>query len=272
MKVILSRKGFDSSAGGHASPILPDGTMLSLPIPSSHDSLSYDAISTANGRSLAEVLSDLGGKARIAGKGAHLDPDLKAEARPRLPGWRPSLGQIGAASGHLRNQGVGPGDLFLFYGWFRPTEVVAGRLRFLATGDGFHAIYGYMQVDEVIRTAAGDPVPNWLRDHPHCSVHRIGEMNNAIYVSRATLDWETKMPGAGTFKFSPALLLSKPGMSRSCWALDPAIFCGVTISYHSQEAWRDGFFKSYPRAQEYVIAADERVKAWARQLVGGLVS
>ena len=33
MKVILSRKGFDSSNGGCPSPILPDGTLLSLPIP-----------------------------------------------------------------------------------------------------------------------------------------------------------------------------------------------------------------------------------------------
>jgi len=34
MKVILSRKGFDSASGGHPSPILPDGTLLSIPIPS----------------------------------------------------------------------------------------------------------------------------------------------------------------------------------------------------------------------------------------------
>ena len=34
MKVILSRKGFDSSFGGYPSPILPDGTLISLPIPS----------------------------------------------------------------------------------------------------------------------------------------------------------------------------------------------------------------------------------------------
>jgi len=33
MKVILSRKGFDSGYGGFPSPVLPDGTMLSLPIP-----------------------------------------------------------------------------------------------------------------------------------------------------------------------------------------------------------------------------------------------
>ncbi|RIE11762.1 hypothetical protein SMC3_08215 [Candidatus Cryosericum hinesii] len=35
MRVILSRKGFDSGYGGWASPILPDGRMLSLPIPAS---------------------------------------------------------------------------------------------------------------------------------------------------------------------------------------------------------------------------------------------
>lgn len=33
MKIILSRKGFDSSNGGQPNPIMPDGTLLSLPIP-----------------------------------------------------------------------------------------------------------------------------------------------------------------------------------------------------------------------------------------------
>ncbi|HEC37763.1 hypothetical protein LCGC14_0459890 [marine sediment metagenome] len=34
MKIILSRKGFDSQFGGEGSPILPDGTLLSFSIPS----------------------------------------------------------------------------------------------------------------------------------------------------------------------------------------------------------------------------------------------
>ena len=33
MKIILSRKGFDSASGGLCNPILPDGTLLSMPIP-----------------------------------------------------------------------------------------------------------------------------------------------------------------------------------------------------------------------------------------------
>src|SRR5437763_11628659 len=32
-KIILSRKGFDSAAGGCASPVLPDGRLVSFPIP-----------------------------------------------------------------------------------------------------------------------------------------------------------------------------------------------------------------------------------------------
>ena len=33
MKLSLSRKGFDSGTAGVPSPIFPDGSMLSLPIP-----------------------------------------------------------------------------------------------------------------------------------------------------------------------------------------------------------------------------------------------
>ena len=34
MKVIFSRKGFDWSNGNSPSPVTPDGTLLSIPIPS----------------------------------------------------------------------------------------------------------------------------------------------------------------------------------------------------------------------------------------------
>ncbi|MBA3801209.1 MAG: hypothetical protein H0X18_19410 [Geodermatophilaceae bacterium] len=41
MKLILSRKGFDSAAGGCPSPILEDGSMLSLPIPDRTSPIRY---------------------------------------------------------------------------------------------------------------------------------------------------------------------------------------------------------------------------------------
>ena len=42
MKVVLSRKGMDSRAGGIPSPILPDGTLLSLPIPNEKSGVPYN--------------------------------------------------------------------------------------------------------------------------------------------------------------------------------------------------------------------------------------
>lgn len=44
MKIILSRKGFDSENGGYPSPILPDGSLLSIPIPFAYNNNLYKPI------------------------------------------------------------------------------------------------------------------------------------------------------------------------------------------------------------------------------------
>ena len=61
MKIILSRKGFDDSNGGCASPILPDGTMLSMPIPSVEDDILYDQLQY-NGINYADILKQINPK------------------------------------------------------------------------------------------------------------------------------------------------------------------------------------------------------------------
>jgi len=104
MKIIFSRKGVDSSFGGVASPILPDGTLLSLPIPRS-SSISYNQLNI-NGQSLGPIVKDLT-KGKIMGEDSlHLDPDLRASMYPRRPGWRPLFGQRGAHQRHLHHHGV----------------------------------------------------------------------------------------------------------------------------------------------------------------------
>lgn len=42
MKIIMSRKGFDSGYGGVASPIFSDRSMVSLPIPARWSVKSYE--------------------------------------------------------------------------------------------------------------------------------------------------------------------------------------------------------------------------------------
>ncbi|WP_410330269.1 hypothetical protein [Marinobacter sp.] len=45
VRLILSRKGFDSSAGGCPSPVLPDASLCVLPIPDSVSRIRYDEVS-----------------------------------------------------------------------------------------------------------------------------------------------------------------------------------------------------------------------------------
>ena len=73
MKIILSRKGFDSANGGIVSPIFEDGAMISFPIPS-NDVDSYDSL-YYNGVRYSQILHDLRYK---GGDHCHVDPDLKA--------------------------------------------------------------------------------------------------------------------------------------------------------------------------------------------------
>ena len=94
MKIILSRKGFDNSNGGCPSPILPDGTMLSMPIPSDdnvkYEDLMYDNIS------YLKLLENLNPKCTYGC--CHLDPDIRDNARKTKPSnWKPALGQNGSA-------------------------------------------------------------------------------------------------------------------------------------------------------------------------------
>ena len=125
MKIILSRKGFDAENGGTASPVMPDGTMLSLPIPCQYDQ-SYNSM-FYHDKSYADIIIDLKAKKCLSDCG-HLDPDLRRDTRKSIPsGWVPIFGQADAAESHLENQGVTVGDLFMFFGWFRETEIINVR-------------------------------------------------------------------------------------------------------------------------------------------------
>jgi len=268
MKVILSRKGFDSSVGGCASPILPDGRLVSLPIPTSMDHVSYASLRSPCGRSYFQLLKELGGESGIAGRGAHVDPVLERPDHVELSNqrWRASLGQIGAAAGHLRNQGVGVGDLFLFYGWFRHTLEVSGRLQY-ARDPGVHLIFGYLEVGEVMPFTRQRTIPEWLSHHPHAHPARRAISTNTLYLARDRLSRADECAGAGVLKFDERRVLTASGLTRGRWRLDRRLFGNACISYHDESAWKDGYFQSYPRAQEYVIEANEAIAHWAYELI-----
>ena len=168
MRIILSRKGFDSSAGGCPNPIFPDGSVLALPIPDPHSTIRYRDVAFG-GSDLGLLVHQLTAGRVRGSHGAHLDPDVAPGDFPRQPGWRPLFGQMGAAQGHLDRQGVGLGDLFLFFGLFRQVERLRRRWRFRPGTRAHHRIWGWFQVGASHRVEAMPAEARaWAAYHPHC--------------------------------------------------------------------------------------------------------
>lgn len=165
MKVILSRKGFDSTAGGCPSPIV-DGRPYSLPIPArTRTRVCYGDLPNDVGSILCSVTND----DTWAERHCHLDPDLDAQAMKRRPGWRGALGQVGRAQRHLRNQAVADGDLFLFFGLFRAVRHVNGRWRF--EGASEHRVFGWLQIESIV-TVGENPADACISVACRSSAHR----------------------------------------------------------------------------------------------------
>ena len=257
MKVILSRKGFDSCYGGYPSPILPDGRMISLPIPSSEDSICYKDLKIQN-KNLYELMRELFSKIKINGKWVelteqttcHLDPDIYHFLIDRDKEWTPLFGQCKAAQSHLENKNVTEGDLFLFFGSFRKTKYDRenrGKLGFDSEDREKHIIFGYFQIGKIIKVNEGTKLPRWMLYHPHTIRERRKVKNNTIYVARKRLSWNSSLPGAYFFNYSKNLVLTKEGCPKSYWNL-PTFFRNLKISYHSNNSWKsDGTFKSAGR-------------------------
>lgn len=283
MKLVLSRKGFDSQNGGMASPILPDGRLLPLPIPSRYDHNTMADVSYL-GSNGAAILADLShGKCNLKTR-IHLDPDLERADGRHFPGWRPLFGQAGAAQGHLRKQGVGVGDVFLFFGWFRSVEQDAGKWRYVPTAPDLHILFGWIEVGEVIpiltgREAALTRMP-WIADHPHMSSGHYNAVSlNTLYVAARQSKWLSSSSGGGRFRrYDNALRLTVSNSDkRSLWSLPAWFMPGDSrrlMSYHSNlKLWTlDGDLvrlQSVAKGQEFVLDMNYYPEAerWLSKLI-----
>lgn len=251
--------------------------MVSLPIPDRRSPVRYRDI-TWRGRDLGALVERLTGGAQTARSGAHLDPDLRSEALPRAAGWRPALGQAGAAQGHLRNQRVGPGDLFLFWGLYREVDAAlrwVGRPRHVLWG--WLAVGAVTGVDGVVRPALSDRAWAWAAAHPHLALPP--DPSNTLYLASDALELGgVRVPGAGVFgTFDPSRQLTGPGAATpSVWRL-PAAFLpssGPALSHHEDAGrWsRDGgaaILRVAGRGQEFVLDADRcpGVRDWVAGLL-----
>jgi hypothetical protein len=281
MKIIFSRKGFDSGYGKIPSPILEDGSLLPLPIPSAEDADTMASVH-AHRIDLDGLLHDLSGGKHSIQTRIHHDPEL-LDHRGHQRNWRPALGQTGAAYGHLAKQGVGPGDVFLFFGWFRQVERAGGRWRYVHAAPNLHVLFGWLEIDEVLpivlereRCLSTHPA---IATHPHvASPEHYNHRNNHLYLGTERSRFVPRRHGGGYFdRFTPQLQLTAPGATRTLWRV-PGWMVPTpgrrALTYHDDPArWTLGaghaLLQSVGKGQEFVLHCNDYPEAhdWLSGLI-----
>ncbi len=260
-KVILSRKGFDSGYGGAPSPVF-DGKLVPLPIPEAGSGVFYkDLVFPGTDRSLLQAMQSLG---IVQFSECHFDPDIfpLAYGYSRPPEWGPSFGQSGASAGLLRNRNVGPGDLFLFFGWFREAIASEGNFVWVREQKDFHAVWGYLRVSAVLNQRAQIARYGY---HPHAAKQYLADPSNTLFIG-SERDY-------GVFRYSDHLVLSDraEGNTKNCWRL-PIAFKGFLKTNNFRQTGEDEesvFFTIVGRTpQELLIVDDPAISEWAEHLIG----
>ena len=241
-RIVLSRKGFDKSAGGFASPIFSDGRMVSLPIPENAKypsvTLRFNDLGSSDdrGAGISSIIDRLPRPFDVSSK-VHLDPDLRPALRPKN-GDDPLgyFGQESRAMTELQSHGVcdpSNDSLFLFYGWFKGVrEEHDGRLRYHSARRGElqthsqHVIWGWLQIEEKpkwIPTGELDPSLLHIDYHPHIE-GRARRKNNYIFKGRERLSFVENVAGAGVFSHLDRdlrLTCENEINKRSSWVVPP---------------------------------------------------
>ncbi|GAA5047271.1 hypothetical protein GCM10023208_03470 [Erythrobacter westpacificensis] len=197
----------------------------------------------------------LGELARAASRGKLGATDLCHHDPMFLHDGRAILGQCGAAQTHLERQGVGAGDVFVFFGLFREEG-----------GKPHHRIFAYLEVEEVLPLT--DAPPARVEELERLGVpHAIGlhAANDTAYLGN----------GCTAARASDALRLTVPEGPPSLWQV-PGWLRETGLSYHDRaDRWREGDrLQSVARGQEFVADIGERgdAREWLAAIIAEIES
>jgi hypothetical protein len=238
LRIIFSRKGFDTGSGGAPSPII-NGKPISLPIPTERRSVTtYEQLGLGD---LVEKMT----RSKIA-------RDRLCHDDPMFVGGQAIFGQCSAAQSHLKNQGVGVGDVFLFFGLFADET----------SGEWHHRIFGYMRIDDIMSRPSATVPFHELDDLPRVHPHTLGEWNanNTIY----------RGIGRNANVADDDLRLTQPGGPLQRWKV-PTWLKDTGLSYHGKyERWvGTDRLEIVGRGQEFVadIGAQSRPRRWLDKII-----
>ena len=262
----------------------PNGTPIPLPIPTGWSPTRFDDVRWQGG-TLGPIVEKLTGGRVGRTDRCHLDPDLRHGALPREAAWRPAFGQVGAAAAHLANEGVGPGDVFVFFGSFRRTQ--REDLAYIAEEPAVHLIFGWLQIGEVLRIGANTEHARadrpWLGKHPHLE-NRHWDKTNTVYVASDALTINgaaTGHTGGGMLTTSSAAttLTAPTAGGRSRWRVPSWLAPAAGrpgLSYHRNAArWEidehAAEVQTVGRGQEFVIDTgyERAAQQWLLSIVDG---
>ncbi|MDC8755296.1 hypothetical protein OIK40_11665 [Erythrobacter sp. sf7] len=241
MRIIFSRKGFDSAAGGGPSPIV-EGRPISLPIPDTKglSPVTYGDLGLGEHAARASR-GRLGG-----GDACHFDPMFRADGTA-------ILGQCHAAQGHLVKQGVREGDVFVFFGLFDSAE--EGR---------HHRIFAYLRIMERIDLVTCDePTRAHYRSLGQPHAFGLHANNDMLYVGR----------GAAASTAPASLRLTAPSAKPSQWIV-PSWLRRTGLSCHDA-SWRweePGRLTAVSRGQEFVahVGDDPEPREWLDRAIAAI--
>lgn len=230
MKIVFSRKGFDSSAGGSPSPII-DGRPLSIPIPARDRSeTTYDDLG------LGDVVEEITKGRLTRGSLCHNDPMFDTRTC--------YFGQTGVAQSHLRNNNVGLGDVFVFFGLFSNLD----------GSDRHHRIFGYLKVEGIVQLGSTPRLEEPLRSLRHRHPHTLGcwNDNNTLYFGDGNTSNSAK----------EELRLSKPGENVSVWRVPKWLKeTGLTFHLDTKRWLARDTLQTVGRGQEFVTDTSGRSEA-----------
>lgn len=267
MKVILSRKGFDSANGGIASPIFENGTMISFPIPSM-DKDTYDELYYGE-EAYSRILHDLQYKGK---NNCHVDPDLdQGRRKKKITGWFPAFGQIGSAASYLKNIGVEVGDIFLFFGNFHFVEKKNGFYKYIQKSGNFykdddiHVIWGYLQIGDIISDPEKQKAIGW---HPHSCDAKRNNKTNVIFRASDRLSFDDSRNGAGLLDFNLKRVLTLNGSKKATWKMNEIYDENHIYGKRSNRA-KDTQKGIYYAGiwQELGLKESDACTAWARNMI-----
>ena len=252
--------------------------MYSLPVPGEDPNITVtygDLVHQVGGTeiNIGQVVEDL---TRTRGRRprwtrddfTYVSPDIRDPVRSTFHEQPGLVLAGGRQEGHLRNQGVDAGDIFLFFGLFRRVELAAGRWRFSPGAPEQHVLFGWLQVGTVHREDGE------------------GERGGVYVAGDALLipGQPTTKRGYGIFgHFDERLALTEPDEHPSRWRLPRWFYPEpprVPLTYHAKpkRPWRRderyAYVERHGPGQEFVLDLEHYPEAlpWVSEIVSALGS